>query len=280
MSDDTEFKQVNNLPRHTEFIKNLVDDKNDPALGHAVRAHLASLALEPALVDEDDTRANPPVYHPKVAFDALKTGIYNAYQHLGLDVERDPSLKDTPKRFAAMFVGELTKGLNYDFFPKCTATPNGQTVRVEIPTTSSSIGGEKDSGGLRVAQIGAYNQMVLVNNIRITSLCEHHLQTIDGFAHIAYIPDKTVIGLSKLARVAEFFAARPQIQERMTDQIYHALSFILGTPNVAVSINATHFCMRARGVKQPESGTTTNKMGGLFMSELGLREEFLNAIRS
>ena len=275
--DDIEFEQVNNIPRHTDFVKGLVDDKNDPALGYKVRAHLTSLGLEPALVDANDMRAHPPVYHPKVAYDALKEGIYNAYQHLGLDVARDPSLKDTPKRFAAMFVGELTKGLNYDFFPKCTATPNGVEVKVDIPTTSSSVGGS--DSGLRVTQVGAYDQMVLVNKIRITSLCEHHLQTIDGFAHIAYVPNEKVIGLSKLARVAEFFAARPQIQERMTDQIYHALSYILGTQNVAVSINATHFCMRARGVKQPESGTTTNKMGGLFMTELGLREEFLNATR-
>lgn len=232
----------------TKFVAGLIEDKCDPILGKQVRAYLMSLGLENMLL--------PDNYEPGMAFIALVEGISLAYKHLGLDVFNDPSITDTPERFAKMFVGELTKGLNYDFFPKCTATPNG-------------VGG---------TLMGAVDEAVIVKKIRITSLCEHHLQTIDGYAHIAYIPKDKVLGLSKFARVAEFFAARPQIQERMTEQVFHALSFILGTEDIAVAIDATHFCMRARGVRQPESTTQTNKVGGRFLTNPSLRKEFLDAI--
>lgn len=248
----------------TDFVRSLTDDKCDPDLGLKVYNYLKDLGLE---------TVEPANYQPAAAFTALENGIYAAYAFLGLDVEHDPSIKDTPKRFAKMFVGELTKGLHYEFFPKCTATPNGGVKQVEEPWSASKIGGPPQT-----RTIGKYDQMVLVQRIRTTSLCEHHLQTIDGFTHIAYIPGSKVLGLSKFARIAEFFAARPQIQERMTEQIYHALEFILGTPDIAVVQKAVHFCMRARGAKQPESWTTTNKMGGRFLTIPALREEFLNGI--
>lgn len=262
------------MEKHTEFVRELSNDKCNPELGAEVRAHLVEMGLETPQVGW--TTGNLPVYHPAIAHQALEEGVHRAFQHLGLDVNRDPSIMDTPRRYATMFVGELTKGLNYDFFPKCTATPNGIKRPVERPVTSESVGGSDSEPKLHT--VGAYNQMVLVERIRTTSLCEHHLQTIDGFTHIAYIPKHKVLGLSKFARVAEFFAARPQIQERMTDQIYEALRFILGTDDIAVSVRAVHFCMRARGVKQPESWTTTNKLGGRFLSNPSLKEEFDSAI--
>lgn len=249
---------------NTNYVRQLVEDKCDPKLGAAVKAKLQELGLEPVI---DDSRALAPSYHPKMAHSALEQGIRNAFSSLGLDVQNDPSIQDTPRRYATMFVGELTKGLNYDFFPKCTATPNGQTS-----TTRNLFEAPQE------VRVGAYDQMVLVEKIQTTSLCEHHLQTIDGFTHIAYIPGEKVLGLSKFARVTDFFARRPQIQERMTEQIYAALSFILKTEDVAVIQKATHFCMRARGASQHSSETTTNKMGGKFMTNLALREELFNAI--
>lgn len=235
----------------TDFVRSLVADKCDPALGAQVREHLQNLGLE---------TMKPAYYDPEVAYQALLDGVFQTIKNLGLDVN-DPSLKDTPKRVAAMFVGELTKGLNYDFFPKATATPNGT----------------EDSRWPHAIN-GTYNQMVLVANIQTTSLCEHHWQTIDGFTHIAYIPNRKVMGLSKFARITDFFARRPQIQERMTEQVFAALSHILETDDIAVVQKCVHYCMRARGAQQSSSITTTDKMGGRFMTNTSLREEFLNAI--
>lgn len=259
----------------TTFVAGLIDDKCDPVLGARVRKHLLGLGLENTYEPHPEhDLALPPVYKPKQAFDALVQGIYGAYKNLNLDVDGDPSIQDTPRRFAKMFVGELTKGLNYDFFPKCTATPNGAATLVEVPSTQSKI-----IPGEVVKIKGAYDQMVLVKDITTVSLCEHHLQTIDGFTHIAYIPKTKVLGLSKFARVTEFFAARPQIQERMTEQIQAALCYILETEDVAVVQDSVHFCMRARGAKQPCSRTVTDKMGGRFLTNEALRKEFLGYVR-
>lgn len=252
----------------TQFVESLIQDKCDPILGEKVRQHLQDLGLETL----------EGVYNPYQAFKALKDGIHTAYKSLGLDIDGDESIKDTPSRFAKMFVGELTKGLNYDFFPKCTATPNGKTTEEPLPSTRMIMTPEEFATGKTKVTTGSYDQLVLVKRIRTVSLCEHHLQTIDGFTHVAYIPGPRVLGLSKFARVAEFFAARPQIQERMTEQTYAALAFILETPDVAVIQTCVHFCMRARGAKQPESWTTTNKMGGRFLTNVALREELFHGI--
>lgn len=249
----------------TAFVSGLVDDKCDPKLGAEVKKHLQKVGL--------DTTSG--IYEPEKAFADLERGVEDAFNRLGLSTYTDPSVKDTPKRFAKMFIGELTRGLNYDFFPRMTTVPNGNLVTKEAPETRSQISPEDKE---QKEVVGAYDQMVLVESIRTTSLCEHHLQTIDGFTHIAYIPNEKVLGLSKFARVTEFFAARPQIQERMTEQIYHALSYVLETEDIAVVQKAVHFCMRARGVKQPESWTQTNKMGGRFLTNAEMRKEFLDAI--
>ena len=224
------------------FIESLNRPKTDPELGQAIHDHLEAYGLE-----------NPVHYNrpadSEAAHRALVNGIRHAFYHMSVDLE-DPSMQDTPKRFADMFIGELTKGLNYHFFPKCTATP------------------------------ALDDQMVLVRNCRVTSLCEHHLQTIDGYAHIAYIPNKKLLGLSKFARVVEFFSRRPQVQERLTAQIYYALSYVLETQDIAVVINATHYCMKARGALQDSATTQTDKMGGKFLSNPTARGEFFDAIRT
>ena len=108
------------------------------------------------------------------------------------------------------------------------------------------------------------------------SICEHHLVTIDGIATVAYIPNNKVLGLSKINRIVEYFSKRPQIQERLTEQVYHALSHILETDNVAVMIDAVHYCVRARGVEDTGSRTVTSKLGGVFKdSSSNARSEFL-----
>lgn len=269
----------------TAFVASLIEDKSDPILGAKVKQYLRQLGLENTYQpNEEDSRALVPGYRPKAAFTALEQGIHGAYVHLGLDVQRDPSIQDTPKRFAKMFVGELTRGLNYDFFPKCTATPNGNMIpnpdyAKELEAAATARIGETVKKPEEFIVKGGYDQMVLVKDITTVSLCEHHLQTIDGVTHIAYIPKHKVLGLSKFARVAEFFAARPQIQERMTEQIYAALQFILGTDDIAVVQDSVHFCMRARGVRQPNSRTFTDKVGGRFLTNATLRKEFFDAIK-
>ena len=226
---------------HTEFVSKLTLDKCDPMLGSEVAKHLKSLGLE-----------NPMsgFYEPRAAVTVIQAGIETGLTHLGLDMN-DPSTADTGKRYAKMLVGELTKGLNYDFFPKCTSTPSGPL---------------KD--------------LVLVRNIEVMSLCEHHLQTIDGVAHIAYVPGDSLLGLSKLARVTDFFCRRPQVQERLTAQIAAALKFVLGTEDVAVIIAAKHYCMKARGSQQHHSDTVTDSMSGKFFTNPMLRKEMFDAIRT
>lgn len=266
----------------TAFVCQLVEDKCDPVLGRKVHEHLKAKGLDNTLQK----------YDPEQAHKDLADGIGRAFYNLGLD-PNDPSTQDTPRRFATMMIGELTKGLNYDFFPKCTAVPNGNKVERTIDTETAEGRTERvkaEAAGTFVYggafmhtvtdSVGAYNQMVLVRDIQTMSLCEHHLQTIDGVTHVAYIPGAKVLGLSKFARVVDFFARRPQIQERMTDQIFEALTVILETQDIAVVQDATHFCMRARGAMQANARTQTDKLGGRFLEKPPLRQEFFDAIRS
>ena len=169
---------------------------------------------------------------------------------LGLDLA-DDSLAETPHRIAKMYVNEIFSGLDYATFPKVTVIENKMKV----------------------------DEMIMVRDISLTSTCEHHFVTIDGFAHVAYIPRGKVIGLSKINRIVQFFARRPQVQERLTQQILLALQTLLGTRDVAISIKATHFCVKARGVRDATSATTTTSLGGLFKSSQNTRQEFLRAVR-
>ena len=111
------------------------------------------------------------------------------------------------------------------------------------------------------------------------SACEHHFVTIDGKCHIAYIPNQKVLGLSKLNRIVEYFSRRPQIQERLTEQIYYALEYILGTSDIAIVYEGVHFCVKSRGVEDSTSSTITSKIGGKFMAVPELRKEFLDLVR-
>lgn len=165
---------------------------------------------------------------------------------LGLDLS-DDSLRETPKRVAKMYVNEVFGGLDPKNFPKITVIDNKMQ----------------------------YDQMVCVQNIELISMCEHHFQPIDGFATVAYIPGNKVIGLSKLNRIVDFFARRPQVQERMTKQIADCIQYLLNTEDVAVHINAKHYCVISRGVQDTHSTTTTSDLRGAFKLNPTTRTEFL-----
>ncbi len=171
-------------------------------------------------------------------------------QLLNLDLN-DDSLEETPARIAKMYVDELFSGLDYGHFPKITLIENKMNV----------------------------SEMVRVKDITVTSTCEHHLVTIDGKAAVAYIPRSKIIGLSKINRIVRFFAQRPQVQERMTQQILVALQTLLGSDDVAVTIDATHYCVKSRGVMDATSETTTTALGGIFKSNAATRHEFLSGLK-
>jgi GTP cyclohydrolase I len=123
------------------------------------------------------------------------------------------------------------------------------------------------------------SEMVSVKDITVTSTCEHHFVTIDGKATVAYIPRGKIIGLSKINRIVRFFAQRPQVQERMTQQILVALQTLLETDDVAITMDATHYCVKSRGVMDATSETTTTALGGIFKSNPSTRQEFLYGLR-
>lgn len=166
---------------------------------------------------------------------------------LGLDLS-DDSLAETPHRIAKMYVHEIFSGLDYSRFPKLSLIDN---------------------------KMGA-NEMVKIRGIDLTSTCEHHFVTIDGAAKVAYIPGDKIIGLSKINRIVRFFGQRPQVQERLTRQILVALQALLETVDVAVSIDATHYCVKSRGVMDSNSQTSTTALGGCFKENIHTRAEFLN----
>ncbi|MCL1039638.1 GTP cyclohydrolase I FolE [Shewanella submarina] len=165
---------------------------------------------------------------------------------MSLDLS-DDSLMETPKRVAKMYVDEIFSGLDYSNFPKITVIDNKMQ----------------------------FDEMVRVQDISVTSTCEHHLVTIDGVATVAYLPHTKIIGLSKINRIVRFFAQRPQVQERLTQQVLVALQTLLETKDVAVKIDAVHYCVKSRGVMDATSSTTTTALGGIFKSNPATRAEFL-----
>ncbi|MFU8842503.1 MAG: GTP cyclohydrolase I FolE [Bacteroidales bacterium] len=167
---------------------------------------------------------------------------------MGLDL-RDDSLKGTPHRVAKIFVREIFSGLNPANKPKISVFENKFN----------------------------YNQMLVEKNINVNSTCEHHFLPIYGKAHIAYIPNGKVIGLSKLNRIADYFARRPQVQERMTVQIAEELKKILNTEDVAVVVEANHMCVSSRGIQDHDSTTVTAQYHGRFVNE-NVKAEFLRYI--
>ena len=124
-----------------------------------------------------------------------------------------------------------------------------------------------------------YSQMVLVKDIELYSLCEHHMLPFFGKAHVAYIPNGNIVGLSKIPRIVDVFARRLQVQERLTDEIKDCLQDTLNPIGVAVVIEAQHLCMQMRGVEKQHSSTTTSAFSGIFMSDEKTRSEFINLIK-
>ena len=215
--------------------------KTDPELGHRVHEHLVLNRVETPTVPNDLSYADKT--------NAIEHHFRGIMEALGLDLT-DDSLIDSPRRVAKMFVSEIFWGLDYDNFPKCTAVENKMR----------------------------YDEMVVERNISVMSSCEHHFVVIDGNATVAYIPGQHVLGLSKLNRIVEYFSKRPQIQERLTEQIYFALQYILGTDDIAVVVDAIHYCVRSRGVEDHGSSTVTSKLGGRFRTDPALRAEFMSIV--
>jgi GTP cyclohydrolase I len=221
--------------------------KSDPLLGQRVKEHMKSIGLETPMTSKvfDNTEDK---------IEKIKHNITEALETLGLDLT-DDSLMDTPNRVAKMWVREIFWGLDYDQFPKCT-------------TIENKIG--RNSQG----------SFVVERNINVQSNCEHHLVVIDGKACVAYIPRGKILGLSKLNRIVEFFSKRPQVQERLTEQIAAAIAFVAETPDVAVYLEAVHFCVKSRGIQDTGSSTCTLAVDGSFAEvNSDIRREFLNIAR-
>ncbi|PWG93715.1 GTP cyclohydrolase I FolE [Vibrio cholerae] len=182
-----------------------------------------------------ETPMQPNLATPAEKKEKIEQHMREILNLLGLDLT-DDSLEETPQRIAKMYVDEIFSGLDYANFPKITVIENKMKV----------------------------SEMVKVKDITLTSTCEHHLVTIDGTAAVAYIPRGKIIGLSKINRIVRFFAQRPQVQERMTQQILVALQTLLESDDVAVTIDATHYCVKSRGVMDATSVTTTTALGGFL----------------
>ena len=217
--------------------------KCDPELGQRVHEHLIKCGVE--------TPTLPNSLDRKDKIDRIEEHFTAIMKYLGLDLS-DDSLIETPKRVAKMYVNEIFWGLDYEAFPKCTTVDNKMK----------------------------YDEMVVERNVNVQSNCEHHFVVIDGVATVGYIPNQRVLGLSKINRVVEYFSKRPQIQERLTEQVYHALQYILETDNVAVVIDAQHYCVKSRGVEDVGSSTVTSKLGGVFKTDPAVRNEFMNIVNN
>ena len=203
--------------------------KNNPELGREVNKFLDTKGINTPvteLVKEDR--------EVKLAKVAQLTK--EMLEVLGLDLT-DDSLEETPMRVAKMYVDEIFSGLRYDTFPKCTTVEN------------------KFCHG---------DEFVLEKNITLYSDCEHHLRPIIGQAHIAYIPGEKVLGLSKLNRITQYFAQRPQVQERLTQQIAESIAYITDSQDVMVVVEAAHTCVSQRGIKDTQSSTVTACCLGQF----------------
>ena len=218
--------------------------KCDPELGLKVHEHLVKMGVETPIKETGQ------VIDRKGKIDVIESLFTDIMKTLGLDLT-DDSLIETPKRVAKMYVNEIFWGLDYEAFPKCTTVDNKMQ----------------------------YNEMVCERNVNVQSNCEHHFVVIDGLATVAYVPKTRVLGLSKINRIVEYFSKRPQIQERLTEQVFHTLQYILDTEDVAVLIDAQHYCVKSRGVEDTGSSTVTVRLGGGFKNDPAARNEFLSIAR-
>lgn len=181
----------------------------------------------------------------------IEKNIEAILETLGLDLT-DPSLANTPKRVAKMYIDELFYGLTPEKFPSLSF----------IPTEGTAEKG----------------QMIVMQKIQLQSTCEHHLLPMIGYVDLAYIPNKKIIGLSKIIRMIQYFAARPQIQERLTTQIAYAISEKLCTSHVAIYMKLEHFCIKIRGVQDQQSQTSTSIFLGDFQKNPDRKKEFFENI--
>ncbi len=193
--------------------------------------HISSSAKNPVREDAFDISDDEKI-------ERIKKDVQNILSTLGMDLT-DDSLRGTPNRVAKMFVKEIFGGLNP------AKKPNASTFENSYK----------------------YGEMLVEKNITLYSTCEHHLLPIIGRAHVAYISNGRVVGLSKINRIVEFYSKRPQVQERLTMQIVQELQIALGTQDVACIIDAKHLCVNSRGIKEIESSTVTSEFGGKFKEE-------------
>jgi len=194
-------------------------------------------------------RSDAFVLSPEEKIDLIKDDVRHIMETLGLDLT-DDSLKGTPMRVAKMFVKEIFGGLSPDRKPNASTFDNKYK----------------------------YGEMLVEKNITLYSTCEHHLLPIVGKAHVAYISKGTVVGLSKMNRIVDYYAKRPQVQERLTIQIVQELQRVLNTDDVACVIDAKHLCVNSRGIRDVESSTVTSEFGGAFKNQ-DTRREFLDYIK-
>ena len=212
----------------------------DPKLGTAIHALLVQKGIETPFSKRVETDLQNDL--------SLQQAIVTMVASLGATMD-DDSIKNTPKRIHKMYTQEIFYGLDYKKFPECSTFENKM----------------------------GYDEVIMCRKIQVCSVCEHHFVPFIGYANIGYIPAKEggkVIGLSKMNRVVDFFSRRPQVQERLTEQVSAALQFILKTEDVAVVIQAKHLCVQMRGVKDANSDTVTSKLSGRFKSVPALRQEF------
>jgi GTP cyclohydrolase I len=204
--------------------------------------HIATSASNPVRKDAFDIPDDKKI-------ELIKKDVESILTTLGMDLT-DDSLSGTPNRVAKMFVKEIFGGLN----------------PAKKPSSSTFANHYK------------YGEMLVEKNITVYSTCEHHLLPIVGRAHVAYISNGTVVGLSKMNRIVDYFAKRPQVQERLTMQIVQELQKVLNTEDVACVIDAKHLCVNSRGIRDIESSTVTSEFGGKFKEE-NTKREFLDYIK-
>ncbi|MBT8283544.1 MAG: GTP cyclohydrolase I FolE [Muriicola sp.] len=198
----------------------------------------------------EDTPIRPDAFvlSDEEKIERIEDSVRDIMLTLGLDLD-DDSLNGTPRRVAKMYVQEVFSGLHPKRKPKASTFKNKYK----------------------------YGEMLVEKNITVYSTCEHHMLPIVGKAHIAYISAGTVVGLSKMNRIVDYFAKRPQVQERMNIQVVRELQKVLGTKDVACVIDAKHLCVNSRGIRDVDSSTVTAEYGGRFKDE-AVRKEFLEYI--